>query len=68
MTEVANTTTDYAFNELGFTTLIFVNPVDSIGSRHVKEKAGAVFLRTKSGRLLHTSYTESDVWKLTNIY
>jgi [ribosomal protein S5]-alanine N-acetyltransferase len=65
MTEAVTPVMDYAFNELGFEKLIFSNARGNIGSRKVKEKTGATFVRFEPAKFVDSKYTEREVWELT---
>jgi RimJ/RimL family protein N-acetyltransferase len=65
MTEAASAVTDYAFENLGFETLILSNALGNYRSRRIKEKAGAVLLRTEPAAFVSPAYTHREVWELT---
>jgi RimJ/RimL family protein N-acetyltransferase len=65
MTEAVKPVTDYAFDVLGFETLVLANAVGNRASRRIKEKMGAVFVRTEPAIYVNASYTEREVWELT---
>jgi RimJ/RimL family protein N-acetyltransferase len=65
MTEATDAVTDYAFDVLGFETLILSNALGNVRSRRVKEKAGAVLLRTEPATFVNPDYTAREVWELT---
>lgn len=65
MTEAVKPVTDFAFEKLNFDTLIFANAANNIGSRRVKEKAGARLLRTEPARFVDPNLTERQVWEFT---
>lgn len=65
MTEAAKPITDYAFDVLGFERLVLANAVGNAASRKMKEKIGAVFLRTEPATYVNPSYTAREVWELT---
>jgi RimJ/RimL family protein N-acetyltransferase len=65
MTEAADAVTDYAFNRLGFESLILSNALGNTRSRRIKEKAGAKWLRTEPAQFVNPAYTEREVWELT---
>src|SRR5215469_11532165 len=46
ITEAAKTVTDYAFDVLGFERLVLANVAGNPASRRIKEKIGAICLRT----------------------
>lgn len=64
MSEAVGAIQDWLFFEKGLESIIVVNAVDNIGSRRVKEKTGAKFIR--NGKLLHRSGTEdTEIWEVT---
>jgi RimJ/RimL family protein N-acetyltransferase len=65
MTEATTGVTDYAFDELGFETLILSNALGNFRSRRVKEKAGAILLRTEPATFINPAYTHREIWELT---
>jgi RimJ/RimL family protein N-acetyltransferase len=65
MTEATDAVTDYAFDILGFETMILSNALGNVRSRRIKEKAGAVFLRTEPAKFVNPDYTHREVWELT---
>lgn len=67
MTEACHVVTDYAFDELGFETLIFNNAVGNKRSARVKEKAGAVFLREEPlvNGFVDPELHAHELWELT---
>ena len=65
MSEACDAVTDYAFGTLGFERLIFVNAAGNARSRRIKEKAGAVLLRTEPGLFADPALTKQEVWELT---
>ena len=65
MTEAAKPVTDYAFDVLGFERLILANAVGNHASRRIKEKTGAMFVRTEPAIYVNPRYTEREVWELT---
>lgn len=64
MTEAVAPVTDYAFNELGFTQLLFSNAVGNLRSRRIKEKTGARLLRIQPQSFVDPLLTESEIWEL----
>jgi RimJ/RimL family protein N-acetyltransferase len=64
MTEAVNPVIDYAFDELGFSELIFSNALGNIGSRRVKEKTGAKLLRVQPAKHVDPALTENEIWEL----
>jgi len=65
MTEAVKPVTDYTFDVLGFEKLVLANAVGNPASRRIKEKMGAVFVRTEPAIYVNASYTEREVWELT---
>jgi RimJ/RimL family protein N-acetyltransferase len=65
MTEATDAVTDYAFAALGFEKLTLTNALGNTRSRRIKEKAGAVFLRTEPALFVNPAYTQHEVWELT---
>ncbi len=64
MTEAIEPVMDYAFNELGFSVLVFANAVGNIGSHRIKEKTGARLLRVESAKFVDPKFTEHEIWEL----
>ncbi len=64
MTEAVTPVMDYAFNELGFETLVFANASENIGSRRIKEKTGARLIRIEPANFVDPKFTEQEVWEL----
>ncbi|MBI1216803.1 MAG: GNAT family N-acetyltransferase [Alphaproteobacteria bacterium] len=65
MTEAVTAVNDYTFGALGFERITIKNAKENAGSRRVKEKTGAVLLRTEPTDDYHGGYAESEVWELT---
>ena len=65
MTEAVKPVTNYAFNVLGFEKLVLANAVGNTPSRRIKERMGAVFLRTEPATYVNPRYSEREVWELT---
>lgn len=65
MTEAVAAVTALAFNVLGFTRLEFANAPANAGSRRIKEKQGARFLRLEPARYVDPEITAHEVWELT---
>lgn len=65
MTEAVAPIMDYAFDVLGFETMVFSNAVGNVRSRRVKEKTGAVFLRVEPAGFVNPAYTHHEVFELT---
>lgn len=64
MTEAVTSVMDYAFDYLGFETLIFANALGNIASRRVKEKTGATLLRISTAKFVDPAVTQSEIWEL----
>lgn len=66
MSEAIEVITDFAFQSLGFTVLYFTNARGNLGSRRIKEKTGATFLRIESaeGEFVDPQYTQREIWIL----
>lgn len=64
MTEAVKPVTDYAFDVLGFEKLVLANAVGNAASRRIKERMGAVFLRTEPATYVNPRYAEREVWEL----
>ncbi len=56
--------TDYAFDTLGFETLIFTNAVGNQRSRRIKEKSGARLISIKPAKFVNPDYTHHEIWEL----
>ncbi len=65
MTEAVVPVMDYAFDELGFETLVFTNACGNIGSRRVKEKTGAQLIGVAPAEFVDPELTEHEVWQLS---
>lgn len=65
MTEAVGPVTRFAFEELGFETLVFAHARGNERSRRIKEKTGATFVRCEPGRFVDPAYTEREIWELT---
>ena len=63
MTEAVKPVTDYAFDVLGFEKLVLANAVGNPASRRIKEKIGAIFLRTEPATYVNPSYTEREAYQ-----
>lgn len=57
--------TDYAFNALGFDSLLLNNAVGNIASHKIKEKSGAQLLEIHEAKFVDPQYTHCEIWKLT---
>lgn len=64
MTEAVEPVIDYAFESLGFETLIFSNAVGNLKSRRVKEKTGARLIDVRPFAFVNPEYTHSEYWEL----
>ncbi len=65
MTEAVEPVMDYAFEQLGFDTLVFSNARGNSRSRRVKEKTGARLVRVEPASFVNPAYSEREVWELT---
>ena len=65
ITEAVKPVTDYAFDGLGFEKLVLANAVGNSASRRIKEKMGAVLVRTEPAIYVNPRYKEREVWELT---
>ncbi|MBL7545917.1 MAG: GNAT family N-acetyltransferase [Bdellovibrionaceae bacterium] len=65
MSEATTAVMDYAFDQLEFETLIFSNALGNIGSRRIKEKTGATFLRNEPASFVDPTLTQRELWELT---
>lgn len=65
MTEVVEPIMNYAFNELKFEKLVFVNAVGNTRSRQIKEKNGARLVEVRPAKYVSPTYTEQEIWELT---
>lgn len=65
MTEAADAVTGYAFTALGFERLMLTNAANNVRSRRIKEKAGAVLLRTEPAAFVDPAYDRREVWELS---
>jgi RimJ/RimL family protein N-acetyltransferase len=64
MSEAITATNDFIFVNLGLEKIILDNFKANIGSRRVKEKTGATFLRTRKEKWRDTEI-EIEMWELT---
>lgn len=64
MTEAVTAVHDYIFFELKAPLIIVNNAVNNKGSRRVKEKTGAIFLKTEELHY-HNGDTVGEVWEIT---
>ena len=65
MSEAAEVTLDYAFEELGFEILNFQNAVGNTASRKIKEATGAKLVGIKPGKYGDPVLTQSEYWELS---
>ena len=65
MTEAVTPINDYAFDVLGFETLVFSNARGNVRSRRIKEKTGARFLRSEQRSYVDPAYMQDEQWELT---
>lgn len=65
MSEAVVPINDFAFTELGFEKLIFANAKGNLGSRRIKEKTGATFIRVEPASFVDPIYNEHEIWELT---
>jgi RimJ/RimL family protein N-acetyltransferase len=57
---------EYAFNTLNFDRMILGNALGNTRSHRIKEKAGAVFIKTEPiVDFINPEYKEREVWELT---
>jgi RimJ/RimL family protein N-acetyltransferase len=56
---------DYAFEQLGFTKLVFANAVANEKSRRVKVKTGARLIEVRPAGFVNPAYTEAEIWEFT---
>jgi len=64
MTEATVLVTDFAFEHLGFETLILSNAKGNRRSARIKEKAGARLIRCEPEGFVDPVYSESELWEL----
>lgn len=65
MSEAVIPINDYAFDHLGFKTLIFSNARGNHRSHRVKEKTGARFTGYYPAKFVNPDLTEAESWELT---
>ena len=65
MTEAVKPVTDYALDVLGFEKLVLANAAGNPVSRRIKQKTGAVLLRTEPAIYVNPSYIDREVWELS---
>lgn len=64
MTEAVAATQDYLFFEVGIERFLATNAITNKGSRRVKQKTGAQFLKTGSVPH-HNGVSETEIWEVT---
>ncbi len=65
MTEAVIPVMNFAFEVLGFETLIFSNAKGNLRSRRIKEKTGATLIRVEPDKCVDPVYQEKEIWELT---
>lgn len=65
MAEALEPVMEYAFNSVGFESLIFANAVGNKQSRRIKEKTGGTFIGVKPAIFVDPSFQEQELWSLT---
>ncbi len=65
MSEAVAAINDYAFDVLGFTTMILDNAVGNKASARLKEKFGARFIEVRPAKFVDSSVQEIEMWELT---
>jgi ribosomal-protein-alanine N-acetyltransferase len=67
ITEAIFPVMEYAFNNLNFDRMILANALGNMQLRRIKEKDGAVFLRTEPAYspYVNPDYKERELWELT---
>ena len=68
MAEALTPIMEYAFDTLNFDKMILANSLGNTRSRRLKEKSGAIFIRTEKiepRRFVNPEYKEREVWELT---
>lgn len=65
MLEACDRITDYAFDELGFESLVFSNAVGNHRSARIKEKMGCKECGRIPGRFVSAKFTEQQLWELS---
>ena len=65
MTEAVAPVTEYAFEQLGFETLVFSNARGNDRSRRIKEKTGAQFVGIQPVQFVDPDFVEAEVWSLS---
>lgn len=65
MTEACEAVNGFAFEGLGFESLVFSNAVGNLASRRIKEKTGAVLLGQRPAEFVDPQYRLAEFWELT---
>ena len=65
MAEALEPVMEYAFNSVGFESLIFANAVGNKQSRRIKEKTGGTFIGVKPAIFVDPGFQEQELWSLT---
>lgn len=65
MTEAVAPITNYAFEKLGFESLVFSNAVGNKRSRRIKEKSGALLVRTELASYVDPALNTREIYELT---
>ncbi len=65
MSEALVPVMNFAFNELGFRSMVLSNASRNRRSSKVKKRHGARLVATAPGRFVDPAYTEKEIWELT---
>ncbi len=65
MTEAVVPVMNYAFDTLDFDKLVFTNAVGNDRSRRIKEKTGALVVKTEPAAFVDPTFVERELWELT---
>lgn len=65
MTEAVLPIMDYAFDSLGFETMVLSNALGNVRSRRVKEKTGARYLGVRAAPHVDPTLNECEDWEIT---
>lgn len=65
MTEAVIRVTNFAFEELGFETLIFTNAVGNLRSHKIKLKTGGELIGKAPAAFVDPAYNQHELWQLT---
>ena len=65
ITEAIPPVLNYAFNELRFNKMIFVNAIENKASRKIKEKTGCRFIKTRPQKFANNKFKTAEIWELT---